>query len=150
MRLRIPPPLVALSIAAAMFVVARFAPVGHFAFAARQASALALAMLAFAVMALAAWQFARVRTTINPLHPEHSSALVTGGLFALSRNPMYLAMLMLLLAVGLWLGNLLSIALCPLFVVFINRFQIAPEEAALRSRFGRVFDDYAARVRRWI
>jgi len=150
MQPRIPPPLVALTIALSMVLVARYAPVGAFAFDAQQVLAIAIGVAAFALMSLAAWQFARARTTVNPLHPERSSALVTSGVFARSRNPMYLAMLMLLLAVGLWFGNWLSFALCPLFVLWINRFQIAPEEAALTRLFGEPFTAYCARVRRWI
>ena len=143
MQPRIPPPLVALTIALSMVLVARYAPVGAFAFDAQQVLAIAIGVAAFALMSLAAWQFARARTTVNPLHPERSSALVTSGVFARSRNPMYLA-------VGLWFGNWLSFALCPLFVLWINRFQIAPEEAALTRLFGEPFTAYCARVRRWI
>ncbi|MBI2398808.1 MAG: isoprenylcysteine carboxylmethyltransferase family protein [Xanthomonadales bacterium] len=150
MQPRVPPPLVALAIAVSMALVARYAPVGAFAFDAQRVLAIAVGVAAFALMSLAAWQFARARTTVNPLHPERSSALVTSGVFARSRNPMYLAMLVLLVAVGLWFGNLLAFALCPLFVLWINRFQIAPEEAALTRLFGELFIAYCSRVRRWI
>ena len=150
MKLRVPPPVVTAICGLLMWLVARYAPVGAFAFEAQRVLAIAIGVAAFALMSLAAWQFARARTTVNPLHPERSSALVTSGVFARSRNPMYLAMLVLLFAGGLWFGNWLAFALCPLFVLWINRFQIAPEEAALTRLFGEPFTAYCARVRRWI
>lgn len=94
--------------------------------------------------------FARQRTTFNPLAPEASRALVTTGVYRFSRNPMYLAMLLLLAAWGLWLGNIASWLLLPLSVWLLNTLQIKPEERVLRARFGREFEDYARRVRRWL
>jgi protein-S-isoprenylcysteine O-methyltransferase Ste14 len=94
--------------------------------------------------------FARARTTVNPLKPRESSALVTRGVYRWTRNPMYLGMLIVLVAWALLMANWLAFIGLPLFIVFINRFQIGPEERVLRERFGAQFDDYCARVRRWL
>ena len=95
-------------------------------------------------------QFRKARTTINPMTPLESSALVTGGFFAWSRNPIYLADVLVLLGAALWIGNFVALVFVPLFVAYIDRFQIRPEERALRARFGEDYERYCARVRRWL
>lgn len=94
--------------------------------------------------------FARAQTTFNPLAPERASRLVSDGIYRFSRNPMYLALLLALLALGLWLGDLPALALLPAFVLVLNRLQIQPEERALARLFGGDFAAYLRRVRRWI
>jgi protein-S-isoprenylcysteine O-methyltransferase Ste14 len=94
--------------------------------------------------------FRRAGTTVNPLQPENSSALVVGGIYRYTRNPMYLALLMLLFAWGIVLSNPYSMLAAWAFVPYMNRFQIRPEEWAMTQRFGEEFLRYAARVRRWI
>ena len=78
------------------------------------------------------------------------AAAMVGGVFRLSRNPIYLADLGLLLAWGLWLANVAAFVLLPLFVAYLNRFQIEPEERALEARFGAAFAEYRGCVRRWL
>lgn len=94
--------------------------------------------------------FRNAGTTVNPLSPGDSSALVTTGVYRFSRNPMYLALLLALLALGLLLSNFYALALATLFVPYMNRFQIAPEERAMVRLYGVEFERYCARVRRWI
>jgi protein-S-isoprenylcysteine O-methyltransferase Ste14 len=94
--------------------------------------------------------FLRARTTINPLKPGNASALVAGGIYRFTRNPMNLGLATLLLAWTIYLGNIAALAGVLLFILYMNRFQIAPEERALQARFGAEFDAYCARVRRWI
>ena len=84
------------------------------------------------------------------MHPERSSALVTTGIYAWSRNPMYVSLLCLLMGYSLQLGHVAA-ALGPiLFVSYVTRFHIVPEESALEARFGDAYRAYKARVRRWI
>lgn len=90
------------------------------------------------------------RTTINPLAPDRARHLVTGGVFRFSRNPIYLSLLMLLVAYALrldspsaWLGPVA-------FVAYVTRFQIQPEERVLQAKFGEAYAAYRARTRRWI
>jgi protein-S-isoprenylcysteine O-methyltransferase Ste14 len=115
--------------------------------------ALAVAALIAAglgVIAVSIVQFNRARTTVNPLQPQAASALVSGGVFRITRNPMYLGMALVLAACTVWLGNAACALLLAGFVAYITRFQIAPEERALRAHFGAEFDAYARRVRRWV
>ncbi len=93
--------------------------------------------------------FRRARTTVDPLHPDRASRLVVVGIYRLTRNPMYLGFALLLAGVAAWSGGWLGWAALALFVGWIDRLQIVPEERALRARFGGGFDDYCRRVRRW-
>ena len=95
-------------------------------------------------------QFARARTTVNPLQPDAASSLVSGGVYRWTRNPMYLGMALVLLAWAVYLSSIAALAVLPLFIVYINRFQIEPEERALQARFGAQFERYRKAVRRWL
>ena len=94
--------------------------------------------------------FRASRTTVNPLKPERASALVTQGVYRLTRNPMYVGMACLLLAWAAWLWQLLPLLGPAAFVLYITRFQIRPEERALAALFGAEYAAYTARVRRWL
>jgi protein-S-isoprenylcysteine O-methyltransferase Ste14 len=147
---RIPPPLVGLLVGAGMWALAGVGPRLHLPTGLRW-SAVALfiaAGLAFDVLGIAA--FRASRTTVNPLKPERASALVTGGVYRVTRNPMYVGMACLLLAWAVHLSAVLPFAGVVVFVLFINRFQIRPEERVLETVFGRDYVTYATRVRRWL
>jgi len=107
-----------------------------------------LAVLGVALMALALPHFLRARTTFVPHRAP--SALITGGLYRLSRNPIYLGDVLVLVGLICRWGAWPSLVLVPLFMAVITRRFILPEEARLRAAFGAEFDDFAARVRRWI
>lgn len=113
-------------------------------------AAWAAATAGFLLGAAGVASFIRARTTVNPMHPERASRLVTSGIYSVTRNPMYAGLLLLLAAYGLWLSHPLAFLLTPLFVLWMNRFQIRPEEAALREKFGVEFAEYAKKVRRWL
>jgi protein-S-isoprenylcysteine O-methyltransferase Ste14 len=94
--------------------------------------------------------FRRARTTLNPLRPEKTRSLVTEGVYRFSRNPMYVGMLLILLAGVVFLAAPLTV-LGPLtFFLYVERLQITPEERAMSKLFGAEFDAYRARVRRWL
>jgi protein-S-isoprenylcysteine O-methyltransferase Ste14 len=94
--------------------------------------------------------FRRAQTTVDPTRPDHASAVVTQGIYALTRNPMYLGFLLALVGWAAWLGNLPACLVPALFVQYMNRFQIEPEERLLADKFGAPYRDYLLRVRRWI
>jgi protein-S-isoprenylcysteine O-methyltransferase Ste14 len=94
-------------------------------------------------------EFRRARTTVNPVNPA-SSALVVRRVYRLTRNPMYLGFALLLLAFALGLGKLSGLLAVMVFMAYLQHFQIRPEEAALRTRFGAAFDRYCQQVRRWL
>ena len=94
--------------------------------------------------------FRRAHTTVDPLHPDKASRLVTGGIYRVSRNPMYLGMACLLTAWTIWLGALWPWLGPVAFVLYITRFQIRPEERMLTTLFGEAYTAYTQRVRRWV
>jgi protein-S-isoprenylcysteine O-methyltransferase Ste14 len=94
--------------------------------------------------------FRRAKTTVNPITPEATRTMVTSGLYRFSRNPMYLGLLLVLIGWAIFLSNLLAFALLPLFVLYMNRFQIIPEERVLSGKFAHQFMAYKKTVRRWI
>ncbi|HHF2881076.1 isoprenylcysteine carboxylmethyltransferase family protein [Vibrio antiquarius] len=96
------------------------------------------------------YEFHKVKTTVNPVKPDTASSVVRTGVFSFSRNPMYMALLLLIIAIGLWWQHL-SVVLCSIvFVSYMNRFQIKPEERVLERLFGEEYVDYKNHVRRWI
>ena len=152
LELRLPPLLQVAVVAGFMWACARLLPAAALPVAGPAAwGAGAALMLAGGLLALAGvLAFRRRRTTVNPLHPEAASSMVTTGVYRITRNPMYLGMLLVLGGWALMLANAAALPGLPLFVLAMNRLQIAPEERALRSRFGAEFERYAASVRRWI
>ncbi len=146
----LPPPVVLLLVGLGMWLLARLLPGAAVALPGAGWIALIIATGALLIMALTAWTLRRHGTTIDPRHPEQSSSLVRDGVFRWSRNPIYLADALLLVAWALYLGNLAAVPLIPLFMVLIQRFQILPEERALEQRFGEDFHAYRRSVRRWL
>jgi len=133
-----------------MWAIARYVATGRFSFALQTPVAALLLVIALLLMAAAVRSFFVVKTTVNPIKPSTASHLVTTGLFAWSRNPIYLGDLLFLVALALWLGHWATFALIPLFVAYLNHFQIVPEEQALDKLFGDEYRAYKARVRRWL
>lgn len=146
----IPPPLVFVATAAAMaFAYALMPPFdfGGLYFGVVGAAAF---LLASVIGPAAILRFSRAGTTIDPVEIERASVLVTDGVYRWSRNPMYVAMAALLVAFAAFADDLRLLFGPVAFVLFIARFQIAPEERAMRQKFGAQYDAYCARVRRWL
>ena len=142
--------IVAAVAGALIWLVARAAPAWRMEFALGREVAVAMAVIGVAVAVAGVVSFRRARTTVNPLNPAAASALVVSGIYRWTRNPMYLGVLVCLLGGVVYTGSVPALLVLPPFVAYMNRFQIAPEEMALRGRFGAEFDSYRARVRRWI
>jgi protein-S-isoprenylcysteine O-methyltransferase Ste14 len=149
LELKIPPPIVAIFVAALMWIASR-APALRFEIPARRTIAASLAVLGVAVAIAGVVSFRRAQTTVNPLKPESTSSLVVSGLYRISRNPMYVGMLLVLLGWGVLLSNVAALAIVPAFVLYMNRFQIGPEETVLARTFGGEYATYRSRVRRWL
>ena len=133
-----------------MYALDVILPIADFDFFGRNYLIGALLVLALLIGLIAFFQFRRSRTTIDPRNPEKASKLVSSGIYGYSRNPMYLALLVMLLAWGLHLGNAFNILVAAGFVSYMTRFQIIPEERALASIFGNDYLTYKAKVPRWI
>ncbi|MCP4270505.1 MAG: isoprenylcysteine carboxylmethyltransferase family protein [Gammaproteobacteria bacterium] len=96
---------------------------------------------------LAFWQ---AKTTVDPRIPADASQLVNSGIYQLSRNPMYLGFLLVLIGWAVYLSNVTAFFLLPVFILYMNRFQIKPEERFMLEKFGNKYETYMAEVRRWI
>jgi protein-S-isoprenylcysteine O-methyltransferase Ste14 len=92
--------------------------------------------------------FRRAKTTVKPF--EESSALVTGGAFRISRNPMYLGFLLILFGIAILLGSLAPFVVVLVFPILMDQVFIQVEERRLEDKFGQSWLEYKARVRRWI
>ena len=149
MSLKHKPPFIFLLCAGLMYLLAEYLPVGYYDFVGRQLLMMIFILMAIIIMVIAILQFHRANTTVDPVDPSKTSTLVTNGIYNYSRNPMDLAMLLLLLAWGLWLGNVFNTILAAGFVAVMNKFQILPEEKALQEKFGKEYDMYCKFVRRW-
>jgi len=149
MELKLPPVIILFAFAIAMYFLDKFLPFGDFDFFGKIYLKSFLLFLAVLVSSISLGQFFKSKTTADPTKPKKASKLVTKGIYAYTRNPMYLGMLLLLLGLGLHLGNAFNILLAAGFVAYMNRFQIIPEEHALLSIFGKEYQQYCTMVRRW-
>ncbi len=115
-------------------------------------STIAISLFLFAILILVAavLSFKKQGTTVNPLQPEKASSLVISGLFKYTRNPMYLAMVFILLSLTSEYNAIGGVVVTTLFVFYISKFQIIPEENALQRKFGEEFERYKEKTRRWI
>ncbi len=94
--------------------------------------------------------FLRAHTSLLPNHPERAATLVTTGIYRVSRNPMYAGLLLALMAEVIYLGTIPGLLVLPIFVEILQRWQIRPEEQALRAKFGEAYAAYVRRTRRWL
>ena len=95
-------------------------------------------------------EFRRKSTTINPHKPQDTTAFVKSGIYRLTRNPMYLGMVLILCAAVVRLENMLTILFIPIFIWYMNELQIKPEEEVMEQKFGDEFLEYKKKVRRWL
>lgn len=107
-----------------------------------------LMFAAFLTMMLIARKFSRRQTTIIP--DGKPSELMEDGLFAYSRNPIYVAMTVLLLGSGLAVGQVWGLLVVPIFILLVQRMWIVKEEENLEEEFGQMYRNYKAKVRRWV
>lgn len=112
--------------------------------------AILLVVAGAAVAASGVHAFKKAQTTVNPMTPEKSSSLVRSGIYRVTRNPMYLGFLFTVIAFGFYLQNRLAFIWCPAFILYMNAFQIKPEETMLADIFGDEFTNFKTQVRRWI
>lgn len=95
-------------------------------------------------------ELGEAKTTLDARHPSQASALVTTGVYASTRNPLYLGLTGLLVAHALWLGSRRALVPAGAFALAIDQLQIPAEEAALTEKFGKVYRAYCAQVPRWV
>jgi protein-S-isoprenylcysteine O-methyltransferase Ste14 len=150
LELKIPPLALCAAFAAAIIAFGYVAPLANAPFPGHRVAAIALLIVGVAVAVAGVVQFRRAKTTVNPMVPSRASSFVASGVFGLSRNPMYLSMVLALLGLSAWRSTLPGYALVPLFFLYMTKFQIKPEERALLASFGDEFAAYMTKVRRWL
>jgi protein-S-isoprenylcysteine O-methyltransferase Ste14 len=150
LELKIPPLALAVIVAVLMWLVATYLPVINVDRVLARIVGCCLAIAGVGCIAVGVLQFRASSTTVNPTRPDKAATLVTSGIYARTRNPMYVGMTLLLLGWGIWLSSVYALILSVAFVLYLNRFQIVPEEKALHARFGTEFLAYKQRVRRWL
>lgn len=150
LELKVPPVALMVIVATLMWPAALITPALDFILPAHVVASVSVSLLGALTCLGGVASFRRAKTTVNPLRPDSTAALVVSGIYKYSRNPMYLGFLVTLLGWALFLSNALAFLLLPAFVLYMNRFQICPEERALISLFGEDYEEYYTRVRRWL
>ena len=145
---KIPPPIVTFICGIAIYLSKSF--FNQFFIYSNNRISQFLLILGLVVFISAVKSFRRHKTTVNPLEPRQASSLVTSGIFKFSRNPMYLGMLIILLSISFKFNLIGGMFTSLFFYIFITKFQILPEEAAMNDLFGDEFINYSKKTRRWI
>ena len=148
METKIPPPLVTLAFGLSIYFSRGLFPAVEITYSLYLG--IFLLLLGFFILISAVRLFRKDKTTVNPLSPEQATKLVTDGIFKYSRNPMYLGMALVLGSIAIFFNLIGGIILVALFCAYITKFQILPEERAMRDLFSDDFDKYTKVTRRWI
>ena len=150
LQLKIPPPVYALIIGAAMWGLNKTFPLVHLIDPPWNKIGLFIVVATLLLDFSSIYLFFKKHTTANPMTPEKTTDLVVGGLYKFTRNPMYVGLLFILTGYAIWLGSLTPFLLLPLFYLLITEMQIKPEERILEEKFGQSYRDYKKKVRRWL
>ncbi len=150
LELKIPPAIFTAGLALLMWLTPSIAPSLWFYYPWQTAAMWLITVPGMLISFVGVAAFRRQQTTVDPTRPEQASTLVVTGIYRFSRNPMYLGFLLVLTGWALHISNLLAFAALPVYVLYMTRFQIIPEERALLARFGSAYSDYNRSVRRWL
>jgi protein-S-isoprenylcysteine O-methyltransferase Ste14 len=150
LELKVPPPIVALVLALLMWLTPAVAGLVQIPYPARVLCAVVLVCIGQSISIAGMVAFRRAKTTVNPIKASLASSLVIRGVYRYTRNPMYVGLLLTLLAWAVFLANPFAVLWVVVYVLYITRFQIIPEERVLASLFGAEYEAYKGRVRRWV
>ena len=149
LELRLPPLPLTFIFAVLMWGINYLLPLG-FNFTGQALLASFFLFLSLLFILPAAFSFFKAKTTVDPRTPNKSNTLVISGLYKISRNPMYVGMLLCLISLSIAQGNIISLLLSFVFALYLTRFQIKPEERFLTEKFGEQYLQYCETVRRWL
>lgn len=150
LELKVPPLGLALLLAVAMWFVAMKLPSLAISVPWNHLLATTISCVGVIFLLAGGCAFHRAKTTVNPTKPNATSSIVTSGVYRRSRNPMYVGALLALAGWAVFLSNALPFVFLPAFVMYMNRFQILPEERVLSAKFGAEYETYQRAVRRWL
>ena len=145
---KIPPPIVTLISGLAIYFSRNLFPNHHGLML--DVFSVLLFVCGIIIIRTAFLSFKNYQTTINPLNLTKTSSLVNTGIFKYTRNPMYLGMIFILLAIALKFNLYGGLIVTLVFFSFITKFQIIPEEAVLERLFGKEFIQYKEKTKRWV
>jgi protein-S-isoprenylcysteine O-methyltransferase Ste14 len=148
--LKLPPLALVVIVAVLMWIGSAVTPKFDFHLRAKYLWSIGLALIGAAICLAGVISFRRAKTTVNPMKPDSTSSLVASGIYKHTRNPMYVGFALVLLGWVAFLSNLAALAFVPAFILYIDRFQIRPEEDVLASLFPHEYPTYRTKVRRWI
>jgi len=150
LELKVIPPVQLIICASLMFALSYYLPQLNFSLVISNVVIVTLIVLASLLGALALYDFRKHQTTYHPHTPEKTSKVVNTGVYAYSRNPMYLSLVLMLIALALYLSNFSCFSVLPFFIWYNTRFQIVPEERVLEEIFSEEYRTYKETVRRWL
>ncbi len=148
--LKVPPAVLVLLSGSMMWFIDRLTPQFQIGWSGQNVAIGLIVVVAFFCIVSGIYSFNKAQTTVDPTQPNKASSLVTSGIYQWTRNPMYLGFVLLLLAFSFKLSNPVTMFMLPLFIAYMNQFQIKPEERILTQLFGNKYDRYKKQVRRWI
>ena len=151
LELKIPPLAVVLIAAGLMLLMRWLTPtlVVSLDLDVRMWAALPVLAAGIAIAVAGVIQFRRSHTTVNPMTPERTSALVSSGIYRYTRNPMYVGVLAVILGHFLWFGFWYLLIYAAVIFLAFHTFVTYYEEPTLRKKFGVAYEDYCKRVPRW-
>lgn len=150
LELKVPPPIVALVLALLMWLTPAVAGFVQISYPARVIFAVVLVGVGQSISIAGMVALRRAKTTMHPIKASLASSLVVRGVYRYTRNPMYVGLLLTLLAWAEFLANPFAAPWVVVYVLYITRFQIIPEEHLLASLFGAEYEAYKGRVPRWL
>jgi len=150
LELKIVPPFQVLILGITMWLTHRFIPLMHYHTGHEYVVSRWILWFCLGVFLITLFQFWQHQTTVNPRKLDQTQALITNGVFAVSRNPIYIVDVLLLVAWAVWLGNWLNLIWPVVFILYVTRFQIKPEERVLLEKFGTTYEQYKQKTRRWV
>ena len=145
MRLIIPPSVQLIISAILMWIISIYADNFRFIFKYNNELTLFCLILGGTIIVFGIVAFREAETTITPLHPYKASSLVAVGIYQYTRNPMYFGLLLILFSITIYLQSLASIFVLPIYIWFISKYQIMPEEEAFYKLFGQEYKNYQTR-----
>ena len=150
LELKVPPDVVWVFVAGAMWLASRYTPQLSLPSLIRVGVPSLLTAAGVWLMVSARTLLDESNTTWRPMTPRKARAVVSTGVYHLSHNPIYLGMLLVLVGWAILISSPAALVVSAVFVLYIDRFQIEPEERALSDVLGQEYLDYLATVRRWI
>lgn len=149
LELKVPPLIVTLIFGILMWTVSMLIRFNYGHYFLKSASCLVF-LVGLVIALVAVLKFRKEDTTVDPRDPTKSERLVVTGVYRYTRNPMYLSFLLFLVSYGLFLGNLVNLISLLLFILYMNLYQIKPEEKILLAKFQSSYRVYMQTVRRWL